>query len=357
MGLARFHGQPLFHQLPEREFIRKTPVNARNRNPPALAAGNDRLSKRVGPLGPEVSVRLYRVDQIVDRNSVAFHADAIDHRVGADTAGHLLQSFEHVDFAIIQDVGAHLLGELQSRGIMIDRDHPVRTQQEGRLDGEQSNRAAAPNRDRVARLDPGILRRLPAGWKNIRKEQDLVVLEPVGNDDRPDIAERHPDIFGLSPGIAAGQMREPERSAHRVPHHRLRKVGGFGRIAVFAGAELLLVAKKAAPARDDEGHHHALTLLERRLGADFDHLAHELVAKHVAGPKRRDVTIIKVEVRTADRGRSDLQDHVARIDDFGIGNGFDPNVVAPLPGECTHWKTPKFGLRSGSRTFVPKARR
>jgi hypothetical protein len=60
---------------------------------------------------------------------------------------------------------------------MVDRDHPLGAHQDRRLDREQPDRAAAPDRDGVAGLDLGILGRHPAGGQDVGKEQHLVVLE------------------------------------------------------------------------------------------------------------------------------------------------------------------------------------
>src|SRR3954464_6820931 len=51
MGLARLHGQPLLHQLAQREFVGETAVHARNREASALAAGEDRLAQRMRTFG------------------------------------------------------------------------------------------------------------------------------------------------------------------------------------------------------------------------------------------------------------------------------------------------------------------
>ena len=41
--------------------------------------------------------------------------------------------------------------------------------------------------------------------------RDLLVIDAVGDHDRPDIAERHADIFGLAARIAAGHVAVPEQ--------------------------------------------------------------------------------------------------------------------------------------------------
>ena len=77
-------------------------------------------------------------------------------------------------------------------------------------------------------LDLGVLRRHPAGRQDVGEEQHLVVLEMVGNDDRPDVGIGHADIFGLPAGIAAGEVRIAEGGAHWMAHQQPRGIRGFG---------------------------------------------------------------------------------------------------------------------------------
>ena len=84
----------------------------------------------------------------------------------------------------------------------------------------------------------------------------------------------------------------------------------------------------AAAARDCERNDDLLALPQRRLRADLDDFAHEFVAKDIAGLHRRDISVIQMQVGAADRGRGDLDDAVARIDDLGIVDGIDANVDA-----------------------------
>ena len=126
VGLAALDRQALLHQLAERELVGEAAIDAGDRDPAALAAGEDRLAQRMRPLGAEIDLRLHRVGDIVDGEAVAFHADAIDHRVRADAAGHLVERLADVDLVIVEDLGAELLRQLQPVREMVDRDHPVR---------------------------------------------------------------------------------------------------------------------------------------------------------------------------------------------------------------------------------------
>src|SRR5689334_10783496 len=79
MSLAGLDGQPLFHNLAKRKLVREPAVNTRDRDASALAASENSLAKCVRTFGAEEGVRLHRVDDIVDGEAMAFHADAIDH--------------------------------------------------------------------------------------------------------------------------------------------------------------------------------------------------------------------------------------------------------------------------------------
>src|SRR5689334_20263219 len=104
-------------------------------------------------LSAEERVRLHRIGDVVDREAVALHPDAIDAGVGSDPAGHLVEGLADVDLAIVEDLGAELLRKFQTARIMVDRDDPVRAHDERRLDREQADWTAAPDRDRIAGFD------------------------------------------------------------------------------------------------------------------------------------------------------------------------------------------------------------
>src|SRR5438270_1672853 len=158
----------------------------------------------------------------------------------------------------------------------------------------------------------------------------------IRNNDRADVRKWHPDIFRLPAGIAAGEVRITEHPGHRITVHGLGRVRGFGRVGIVTATELLLLAEEALAASNRERDDHALAFLQRAFWTGFDHLTHEFMAEDVAGTHARDVTVIEMEVGAADRGRSDLQDAIVRIDDFGVGNTFDADVVTAVPGECAH---------------------
>src|SRR3546814_18269021 len=64
--------------------------------------------------------------------------------------------------------------------------------------------------------------------------------------------------------------------------------------------------------------------------------AHEFMAQYVPRLHRRDIAVIEMEVRPADRRGGDADDGVAGIDDFRIVDGIDPDVMLAMPCESAH---------------------
>ncbi len=121
------------------------------------------------------------------------------------------------------------------------------------------------------------------------------------------IGERHPHIFGLG---AVDEMAEaPAASTYALP------VAGFA--AEPAGA-----ARGAARDEDPVADLHVLDAVADGLdGADG------FVAEGSSVGHFGDVTFEDVEVRSADRGRVDLDDRVGVFDQNGLGH-FLPGLAA-----------------------------
>ncbi len=108
-------------------------------------------------------------------------------------------------------------------------------------------------------------------------------------------------------------------------------------IGLVAQRVEMLVAEEAAATGDGEGHHDAIALFQvvhRRTG--FDDLPHELVTDDIAFLHTTHQAIVKVQVGTTDRGRGDLDDRVTRLQDPGIVDVIDANVVRAVPSQCFH---------------------
>jgi hypothetical protein len=96
-------------------------------------------------------------------------------------------------------------------------------------------------------------------------------------------------------------------------------------------------AEEAASTRNREGHDNSVADREiRHVLPKLDDLTHELVAKDVALFHRRNESIVKMEIRSANRSRSDPNNRVSRIDDFGFRHRFDAHIVLAVPTESSH---------------------
>ena len=109
-----------------------------------------------------------------------FHADAIDHHIGALAFADLLDPLEDVLFREIDDVGGAGLsrhGDALRYGL--DGDDALGAQNLGRLDGEQADGAGAPDRHDLSALDASLLRGLIACGKNVGQEEHFLVFHSV----------------------------------------------------------------------------------------------------------------------------------------------------------------------------------
>ena len=345
--LAHLERQPLRERGAQRKLVQPSAVDAGNRDRAALAAGADGLPKRMRPIGRHEHRRLGAVVPGVERRAVRFEADRVDARVRTLPAGHVAERVEHVDVLVVQRLGAALRGrELEPFGEAIDRDDAFGAEQIGALDRELTDRTAAPDRHRVARLDLAVLGRHVAGREDVGEKQDLLVGEGVRHLQRSDVGKRDARVFRLAAGIAAVHVRVAEQARRGIAVELLRHPRI--RIRVVAQRPELLLAEVAAAARDGERHHDAIADLQPRVVlADLDDLAHELVAEHVALLHRRDVAVVDVQIGAADRRRRDLDDGVARIEDDRVRNGLDLDLLCAFPADGSHGRSYAVAVARG----------
>ena len=220
-------------------------------------------------IGTEEGRFLDLIDDVVDEQAVRLQPDAIDDRIGTDAAGHLHQRLVDRAFLKIDRLRAELLRKFEPMREVIDRDDAIRTHQHRRLDREQPDRAAAPDRDDVAGFDVRIFRTHPAGGQDVGQEQHLVVVDAVGDDDGAVVAERHADIFRLTARIAAGHVAVAEQPRHGMAVQLLRDILVIGGVAVVAARILMLVAVIALPARDRERDDDTLPLSSTSIWVRF----------------------------------------------------------------------------------------
>ena len=113
---------------------------------------------------------------------------------------------------------------LEPLGQAVDGDDLLGAEQDGAADRHLADRAAAPDGDRVGRLDVALDRGLPAGREDIAEEQHLLVGQAVRHLDVRRVGEGHAQILGLAAGIAAGQVRVAEQARRRVAEHLVGEV-------------------------------------------------------------------------------------------------------------------------------------
>ena len=127
-------------------------------------------------------------------------------------------------------------------------------------------------------------------------------------------------ILGLAAGEAADQVRVAEDARRGVPHHLLGQPGV--RVGVLAQrAQLSCRHCQQLPQAIGKGTTtRSPTFRFLTAAPDLDDLAHELVAEDVALLHRRHEAVVEVQVGAADRGRGDLDDRVALVEDLRVGN-------------------------------------
>ena len=115
----------------------------------------------------------------------------------------------------------------------------------------------------------------------------VAIVEPVGDDRRTHVGERHAHVLGLAAVVAAARVRVPVDAAD----------GGRVRIDVVAVRVEAAQAEVARPAEDVERHHHPVARLEAFDGwPDLDDLADELVPERGADPRVGDHAVVQVQV-------------------------------------------------------------
>jgi hypothetical protein len=119
--------------------------------------------------------------------------------------------------------------------------------------------------------------------------------------------------------------------AEHLVGERLVAVGALAH-RVIAAAALVAFA-----ADDGEGHHDAVADLELAvLRPDFDHFAHELVAKDVAVLHAGHEAIEEVQVGAADGAARDFDDRIARMLDRRVGYAVAADILLAMPAKRSH---------------------
>lgn len=161
---------------------------------------------------------------------MGFRADGIDALVGAVATCHFLNmiGYRAVDLLEVDSIGSCHLRQGKSLRNIVDGDDTCRTLHQGALNAELPDRAATPNGDDVRGFDLAVGGSHPSCRKDVTEEECLLVTHSAGNDDRRYVGVRNSNIFGLTAGIGAGEVRITEQSCRWVS----KSLRGVVRISV-----------------------------------------------------------------------------------------------------------------------------
>ena len=280
--LGHPEGQAAIDRRTHRDLVEEAAIDADDRDDAEVAAAMDCLAQHVRPVGAHEGRDLDPVPTGVEaRGRLGLGADRVDARIGAAALRQLHDAVVNILLHEIDRLGAGFARERKALGHGIDGENASGAEQEGAADRELPDRAAAPDRDRLAAFQVAEIRRHVAGREDVGQEKDLLVAQAVGNLDRTDIGVGHPQIFGLAAGVAAEKMRVTEQAGGRIAPE-LRGIFMIGVGALAARIEAV-AAEEALAAGDRERHDDAVADLQLLvLGPDLDHLAHGLMAEDVA---------------------------------------------------------------------------
>ena len=200
----------------------------------------------------------------------------------------LLERLDHIRSArVIDRLGTGVLArEREPLGHAVNGDHAVGPER-GRRSGSRSGRPVrGPDGDDIARPNTALLCGLVPRWQNVRQENDLLVLEAIWHLHRPDVGIRHPDILGLSTGVAAIQRANTRTAPAPEKPYAASTTAAFG-------LELSHIAHRPRVVSQwPQSMPNGTTTRSpcRRLftaGPGLDDLAHALVAEDVAGFQSR----------------------------------------------------------------------
>src|ERR1041384_140468 len=210
------------------------------------------------------------------------HADRIDAFFRAFAAGQLVEPLDGAFFLEVDRDRAGGFRHRQPPRQPVDRDDLLRAEQNGAADRHLPDRAAAPYRDGVARLDVALHGGLPPGRENVAEKQELLVRYAVRDLDVGRVGERHAQIFGLTAGIAARQVRIAEQPRSRVPERGIRELPIA--IGPLADREVAAPTLLAFATGDRKGDQDAVPDAQRTVDAapNLDDFAHRLMAHDIA---------------------------------------------------------------------------
>ena len=115
----------------------------------------------------------------------------------------------------------------------------------GFLRGE-SDTAATPDSDSIARKNVAEVGAHVAGWSGIGKENDLLIAQALGNFETVGVGMRNPNVLCVRAGVATERVRLAIDACGGIAEERLLKVGI--RVGVVAQRPEVVFAVPAASA-------------------------------------------------------------------------------------------------------------
>ncbi len=204
---------------------------------------------------------------------------------------------------------AHAAGGLQLRFVDVDRQHPARAARHRAQKRREADAAEADHRHGLAGPHlTGVHHGSDAGHHRAAEERGLHQRDVLA--DFHDGAARDDGIFreGADPAMMVERRAVVTGDAARPGEQRARAVGG-GAAQAERGPALLAIG--ALPADRLEGHDHMVAGREiRDAWPELRHHAGGFVPER-DGHRARAVAVDSGEIRMADAGRRDLDEHLA----------------------------------------------
>jgi len=177
VALSGSHGEAAVHERTHGELIDEPALDSNDGDDSSITASHDGFTQRDRPitLGHHGLLNaIVRVDEAVC--AMSLEAYGIDAGIGTAASGHFHKRVVNGRYLIVDDVGATLFRHIKSFGEAVDGDNAFGAEEEGTANCELPDWATAPHGDGVAWFDVAHFGAHISGWKNVRKEQDLFVL-------------------------------------------------------------------------------------------------------------------------------------------------------------------------------------
>src|SRR4051794_13210977 len=267
---------------------------------------------------------------------MGLEADGIDAFFRSLARGQIVQPLDDTFLLEIDGDGAASPGHRKPLREPVNCDDLLGTQQHSTSDRHLPHRAAAPDGHRVRRLNVALNGALPAGRKDIRQKQQLLIRDAIRNLDMSSVRKWNAQILRLAARITASKMSVSEQPSRGVAEGGITEL--FVAVGPLANREVPAFALVAFAADDRERYDHPVAYLERvlRSGANFHDFAHGLMPHDVSGFHSRHEMIEQVKVRAADRTTGDLDDRVSFMLDLWIGDAFATNIGCAVPDQRLH---------------------